>query len=360
MIKLNAAQEDKAKSLMLDIWIRTRQTANTRVESYYGSYSGSLLGRSYEKYAVAAATTIMQAITRRTFNFKEVDAALESIKEYGFAFGNSTKSDKCEWKIRNVAGAAKFLAWICQQTKVYWNDIAYTASEREAFKSGSVFAYYLFEAECFVSQPTKVAKTRASRAVTGATTGATRTGAPKSGYKSAGPQSAYVAGLVGKPGEKETLSDPLMFCVLGEKAGTIVPKAFIHPVENPAVDEHAKLNSDGLPIVKFGAGNGYTDLAIFHPNIEVMKGIMAKLGERGAFSKYSGVYVAKAKNEGSYFKVNTEFGEVYVKPTKLNEELFESIFEAMSDTETDVELEEAAGYAISNMDQFVRDCKMYD
>lgn len=358
MIKLNAAQEDKARSLMLDIWIRTRQTANTREESYYGSYSGSILGRAYEAQSVAASTIIMQAITRRTFNFKEVDKALESFRSYGFAFGNNTKSTSCEWKIRNVAGAAKFLAWICQETNVYWNDLAYTTAEREAFKKDSVFAHYLFEAECFVSQPARVAKTRASG---GSSAGAARTGAPKSGYKSAGPQSAYVAGLVGKPGEKEIVSGSLMFCILGDKAGTIIPKAFIHPVENSAVGEHAKLNADGLPVVKFGAGNGYTDLAIYHPNLDVMKGIMAKMEAKGLFSKYSGVGVAKTSNDGSgYFRVNTEFGEVYVKPTKLNERLFAETFEAMAVPGDAVELEEAAGYEIGNIDQFVRDSKMYD
>lgn len=360
MIKLNAAQEDKAKSLLLDIWIRARQTANTRAEEYtnWTKYGYSILSSTHDTVGTAAALTIMQAITRRTFNFKEVDTALERLKDNRVSFGNSTKSTTCEWSIKNTAGAAKFLAWICQQNRIYWNDTAYTPSEREAFKTGSVFGYYLYEAECFVSQPSRAARTRtASTRAAGSSGGSS---APKSGYKSAGPQSAYVAGLLSEPGKKETISSSVIFCITGEKAGTIIPKAFIHPVENSAVGERAKLNADGLPVVKFGAGNGYTDLAIFHPDKAVMDSIFASMESKGLFSKYSGVSVRKTNNDGGgFFRVQSECGEVYVKTTKLNEKLFEDTFAEMIPVAEEEPLIES-GPVILNMDQFVRDSKMYD
>ena len=365
MIKLNAAQEGRAKSFLLDLCIRTRHAPNTRSESYITSrYGTPFLSDTFSKVSSEAAQIIIRAMSARTFNFKEVDEALSRIKSYSFSFGDTPTAEHCTWTIRNIAGAAKFLAWICAQNRIYWNDAAYTPAERETWRTESFFANYLFEAECFVSQPSRVKRaTRAASAATdpSAGTGTGAAGAPKSGYKSAGPQSAFVAGLIGKPGEKVTVSEPELYCIAGDKAGTIVPKAFIHPVENPAVGEFAKLNADGLPKIKFGAGNGYTDLAILSRDAATMENILAKMPSH-LTSKYSGVSVRRTRNDASgYFRVNTEFGEVLVKPTKLNEALFAEVFEAMSCEACDEKpLYEATDPKIIDMDSFIRDSKMYD
>lgn len=367
MIKLNPAQENKANSLLLDLGIRARMLPNSRADEYGTSrYGISLLSSAYESISSKAAQTIMQTITRRTFNFAEVDSALASLKSAGFSFGDSPKARECSWSIKNVAGAAKFLAWICQQNRIYWNDIGYTPAEREAWVKGSNFAYYLHQAECFASQPSTAKKTAAvslDPTIKSTRTSRVGGGAPKSGYKSAGPQSGFVSGLVGKPGEKISVSESIIFCILGDKAGTITPKAFIHPVENPAVGEHAKVNKDGLPIVKFGAGNGYTDLAIFSTSPSVMEGILSGLKASGALDKYSGVKVVKTRNDASgYFKINTEYGEVLVKPTKLNEKFFMEACESEEACESldTPKAEEPRKPAIEDMDLFVRDSKLYD
>lgn len=369
MIKLNDAQANKARSLLLDLCIRNRLVPNTRAEGYGRSrYGVPFISGRFERVSASIATTILNALTNRTFNFKEVDEALANLKTYTFSFGDNPKSDYCGWTVKHVEGTAKFLAWICAENKIYWNDSAYTPAEREAWRSESVFARYLFDAECFVSQPSKKVRTRTAVDPTrepGTEMPAAEKTAPKSGYKSAGPQSAYVAGLVSKPGEKETISERLIFCIQGDKAGTIVPKAFIHPVENPDIGEKAKVNAAGLPIVKFGAGNGYTDLTIFSTSPKVMEDILAKLAAGGkALSKYTNVKVVKTHNDGGrFFRVNTEYGEVLVKPTKLNEKLFIEALEDLSEN-TVTELSEAIDYSsvpnISNIDNFTRDSKLYD
>jgi hypothetical protein len=303
----------------------------------------------------------MTTIITRSFTFSQVDKCLDKLKTYKICFGPTPTADTCTWCIRNVAGAAKFLAWICEQNRIYWDDSAYTDSERAAWRSESLFAHYLHVAGCFASQPTKTSGTTGTGSTGSAGAGSTRatsTGsAPKRGYKSAGPQSAYVAGLVGKPGDKAPISDRYIYCIVGDKAGTITPKAFIHPVENPAIGERAKVNSAGLPIVKFGAGNGYTDLAIFSKTPDTMERILDSLRRDGkSLTKYSGVHVIRVKTDSSnYFRVNTEFGEVFVKSTKLNEKLFEEATAA-----EDAPLAESSTPAIIDMDKFVRDSKMYD
>lgn len=365
MIKMVSAQEGKAKSLLLDLCIRNRLAANTRAESYAESSASHFRGKSLlsdrcHAVVIKAASTIMNTITRRTFDFSEVDKALVTLKDYGIQFGDNPKSTECTWQIRKLDGAAKFLAWCCMKNEIYWNDTAYTTAERDDFVSKSSFAYWLFEGECFVSQistkkPAARAKVASTDPTAGTTVGSRSGGAPKSGYKSAGPQSAFVAGLVSKPGEKEHVSSSYVYGLVGDKAGTITPKAFIHPVENPAIGETATLGKSGLPLVKFGAGNGYTDLAIFTTSSEAMEKIREQLVTRGTCAKYSGVRVVSVKNDGKgFFKVNTELGEVLVRTTKLNEKLFE---EAMAAEAVDKSEDTPA---ILHMEQFVRDSKMYD
>ena len=365
MIRLNPEQMGKARSLLLDLLIRTHLVPNSRSETYVTPRSGySLLSPYYDKIASELSRTIITSLSNRSFKFTEVDEAIRSITGRNFVFGNTPASADCEWTAKNDRTIARYLAWICAENKIYWNDLAYTEAERASMRESSIFAAALYDAECFVSQPVTKPKATSSRGAsrTGATS-ATGTG-PKSGYKTAGPQSAFVAGLIGKPGEKVSVSSSIIYCIVGDKTGTITPKAFIHPVENPSVGERAKINKAGLPIVKFGAGNGYTDLAIFSERAEDMERIYDALVRDGkAISKYSGVHVAKTKNDASgYFKVNTEFGPVLVKPTKLNEKLFTETLEAMccEEAEDTLPLEESGGIEISDFNRFARDSKMYD
>jgi hypothetical protein len=362
MIRLNPEQMGRARSLLLDLLIRTHLVPNSRSETYANPRSGySLLTPYFDKMASTLSRTIITSLLSRSFKFAEVDEAISSLTSRNFMFGDTPASTDCRWAAKNDKLIARYLAWTCAENKIYWNDLAYTEAERASMREKSIFAAALYEAECFVSQPS--AKPKVARSKSAGKTGAAGTG-PKSDYKTAGPQSAFVAGLIGKPGEKVSVSSSIIYCIVGDKAGTITPKAFIHPVENPGVGERAKVNEAGLPIVKFGAGNGYTDLAIFSENAEDMERIYAALVKDGkAISKYSGVHVAKTRNDSSgYFKVNTEFGPVLVKPTKLNEKLFTETLEAMCCEEAadTLPLEESGGIEISDFNKFARDSKMYD
>lgn len=367
MIRLTSSQLDRAKSFVLDLCICSGISSNTRTLEYANFYYCIFnLDSRYARTYKTAADTIMNAIKRRTFNFKEVDRALQQLKEYRASFGETPKSTTTDWTVKNIQTVAKYLAWACAENHIYWNDVAYTPAEREEFVSGSMFGAAIKDAECFATQPTTVVRTRSASTSSAASTSSVggSTGVAKSGYKGAGPQSANVAGLIGKPGEKTHPVTSGVYCIVGDKAGTIVPNAFIHPVNNSAVGEKARVNAVGQPTIKFGAGNGYTDLTIYSTDKTNMETIFDKLKDKGLFSKYSGVHVAAVKtNAGGYFRVNSEYGEVLVKPTKLNEKLFEEIFEAMTySEEKNVDLTELteATRAIEDIHKFVRDSKMYD
>ena len=372
MLRLTADQIDRAKSFILDILICAGIASNTRSLDYTSSSYYCILNPdtydSFKSKYKSASVTIAHAITRRTFNFKEVDEALAMLKRTSAEFGTSPKAATCDWKIRLTKTAAKYIAWVCAQNKIYWDDTAYTPAERSEFVASSEFAAALYEAECFVSQPATVKRTRTTTVSDdGVSTTSATSGAPKSGYKSAGAQSANVAGLVSKPGEKEKISSSVVYCIIGAKAGAIIPNAFIHPVENPSVGAISRVNSAGLPIVKFGAGNGYTDITIYSPDKAFMESIMSKLSEKGLLAKYTDVRVVGVKvNAGGYYRVNCEYGEVLIKPTKLNEQLFTEAFEEMKKAaeslveDTTAEKAEQKTEAILDMNKFVRDSKMYD
>ena len=341
MIKFNEAQANKAYSVLLDLLIATDVVPNSRDGLYCNRYS-SILNASKIRYIKPYLTTIKNAIIRRTFNFSEIDSAFRTLYNQRVTFGDTPKADERNvWKPNRDTTLPKFIAYVCAKKNIFWDDTAYSKEEMDTIKADSLFARMLYEAECFVTQPLpKARRTTLVDPSTGSSGGST-SGAPKSGYKSSGPQSANVVGLVGAPGEKTTVSGKV-YTVIGDKKGAIVPNAFIHPVNNPDVGEKASVNSDGLPIVKFGAGNGYTDLTVYSEDESVMNTIKANLEAKGALDKYGKVaYIVSVKpNAGGYFKVNTEYGELLVKPTKLNEKLFEEIIEAMKATEADVKPEE--------------------
>lgn len=364
MIRLTSDQANRALSFMSDICIATGIVANTKPSTYTDTrYCIINADSSYSSTYKEAASTIIKCITRRTKNFNEVERAISTLKRYRARFGDTPTSDVTQWEIRKEETIAKYIAWFCAEQKLFWDDTSYDPEERKSLVESSYFAHALYDAECFVSQPTRTVRTRTAKAAGGDPTGAPGTpGVPKSGYKSSGPQSANVAGLVGTPGEKVSAGTSTVFCIVAAKAGTIIPNAFITPVENPAAGVHAKVDASGLPVVKFGAGNGYTDLTIYSTSSSVMEEIRAKLGATGLLAKYSDVHVAEVKaNSSGYFKINTALGQVLVKPTKLNEKLFTEAFKEMCESANkDTEFPSIDKDAISDIKQFVRDSKMYD
>ena len=328
MIKLSKSEQDKALSFMLDLCIRANIVPNTRAAGYdaeehsllHGTETGA--GRFYKR----AADNITNVITKRTFDFMQVFDDLEGIVKRNTVFGTSKEATLPTWKPTSSDTLAQYLAWVCQEGGIYWDDIKYSPEERTAMiDEEGAFAKALNDAEVFASQPGKAVGASGTPSAAPAPKAAPAAGgAPKSGYKSAGPQSAFVKGLVGTPGEKLAAPSWRLFCIVADKTRATYPNAFIHPVENPDAGERAALNSAGLPIVKFGTGNAYTDLTIYSDDRAKMDEILSKISARGITSKYDNVHVAavSSKPGNVYYKVNTEFGEVYVRATKLNEKLF--------------------------------------
>ena len=149
--------------------------------------------------------------------------------------------------------------------------------------------------------------------------------APVSSYKSSGPQSANVVGIINQGAGKQFYAIDL-FSIEADKIGANTPHAFIHPVENRAVGERARLDkATGLPKILFGSGNGYTDCTIFFESLAAADTALIELQKDPDNARYKNMKVVKNKpgNKG-YFKVNTALGEVLIKAVKLNETLEEA------------------------------------
>lgn len=367
MIKFNSPEKlNLAKSLLLDIFIKAGMITNTRSIGYTESYYTIIGSRSSNM--INTCNSIGNFITRRTFNFTEIQRNTQNF--VGMYVGNTCNSESAEYRFSGgkftTTFVVKSIAWFCQENNIIWDDSPYTAEELQDFVNNNPLASLLYEGHCFASQDDLKAKKIKTKPVVDDTTsgGSTSSGGTskaKSGYKSAGSQLAYVKGL--ESTDKETFSD-LMYCIIGDKAGTITPMAFIHPVENKEVGETAKVGLDDLPYVKLGAGNGYTDLAIYSPDENVMKEILTSLDT----SKYSNVRVVAVKPAGTgYFKIKTSASMggksqiVYVKPTKLNEHFFtECLDNEEKTTEEDPVIESWEGGGILDIEDFVRESILHD
>jgi hypothetical protein len=367
MIKFNSPEKlNLAKSFLLDVFIKAGAITNTRSISYTEDYY-SIIGSRLTS-VTNACNNIVNFITRRTFNFTEIQRGAVNFE--GLYVGSTCNSETTDYAFPGGKFTpnfvAKSIAWFCQENNIIWDDSPYTADELQDFVNNNPLASLLYEGHCFASQDDLKAKKVKTKTVADDTSsgGSTVSGGiskAKSGYKSAGSQLAYVKGL--EDTTKKTFSD-YMYCIIGDKAGTITPMAFIHPVENKKVGETAKVGLDDLPYVKLGAGNGYTDLAIYSPDENVMKEILATLDT----SKYSNVRVVAVKPASTgYFKIKTSASTggksqiVYVKPTKLNEHFFtECLDNEEPPAEDDTVIESWEGGGILDIEDFVKESILHD
>lgn len=143
---------------------------------------------------------------------------------------------------------------------------------------------------------------------------------PKNDYKSTGGQSGNVRDLKGTAGTKEILSVPMVFVIKGVNANTAkVPYAFIRPLK-------ASGASGNTNKVFLGDPSGYTDCTLFFTTIQEADAFLIKCNNGTIPSNISNLQVAKiGVDKNGYYKVGTEYGDAYIKASKLNEELAEEV-----------------------------------
>ena len=218
----------------------------------------------------------------------------------------------------------KVFANVCAKREIFWDDAEYTPFELDYFKK-TIFGEALWDFRCFVSQEPDVLKVP----TTGATTTAPKTTA-NNGTTTAAPRATgaghtlyrnNAGGIVGT--SKDILTVPEMYCILGEfnPKGKTSPKIHVSP------------QGQAAPLrVKYTSGQGHNDCILYFDNLSTANDFKTKcdanLPANVAFLKVKKL----ATDPNGYVKVDTQYGDAWIKASKLHEEIIED--------EPDVELVE--------------------
>lgn len=257
---------------------------------------------------------------------------------------------------------AQALAWICQETQIYWNDKdpALTSYEVQAFKK-SAFGKALVKADCFASQQdrlqgtapkqttvaaaantaqapsttpaatantaqTQAAGASSSSPLGGSYTNRRITGNAKNPYKSLGPQSGFTRGLIGTPGNKITLNGNLyaVACKSAKNGKTLA--AFCYPVQGQT---KLPLAPNGGNLIMLGDPSGYTASVLYFTNMpdaqNIYDFVQVKYDNTAKWNlaTQSGLTVIPVKADpNGYYEILLENGSsAYIRAKMLNEEL---------------------------------------
>lgn len=281
-------------------------------------YSSRSAGRNYVSYYSStkrAAEAICEEIKYRNFDFMTVDRYLDGLARTVYF---SPLHDTTDNKRLNAKQLANILAAFCASVEIFWDDVNThkTVDELETYKK-SVFGKACSDFQCFLSQQAalkdKASKKTAARTVVEPGSGKS---APKSGYKSSGPRSGDVKGLVMPSKYVPTTASRKVYyaeCVF-EPAKTKLQTMFIDPIRHPAEVNY----------VRFGDPSGYTSCTLFFETIEALEKALAvvRTGAVKVPSNITGFNIMEAKiDSNGYFIIKTEVGEALIKANKLNEEI---------------------------------------
>lgn len=269
-----------------------------------------------------AAQTICTFVKARPIDYKsfvDVDKALEKLATLLFYPDLSIISfNKTKVRITKKPAPmlAKYIAnFFANELKIPFDDSTITTYEMAELKK-TVIGKALFAFGCFASQQgAKISKAQKAPSNQTSQPGQPKA-APANGYKSSGPQSQNIINIVGQAGQKHVAKGPTSYCIEADKIGKNTPNAFIKPLDS-------KHNKNGVAEVFFGSGNGYTDCRCWLDDENDAKAFLVAVQNKFS-SKYTNIHISKAKSDpNGYFLVKSEFGDVAIKASKLNEALKE-------------------------------------
>lgn len=269
------------------------------------------------------AQTICTELVNR--DFADIDTAINGISRFRFR-PNYTGTGK--YKALKPDTVAKAIVYFAEEIGLYWDDTIRTPYEIDEFKK-TILGGMVYKYGRYISAiKDKTTRNRATRSVAGNTASA----APQNGYKSSGPQSGNVRGLIGNPGEKLYANGPVSYRIEGDKVKSNTPRVFIKPLTASGAAGNANK-------VYISSGNGYTDCTCYFddPNDaqnfldKIIPDVNKLIQEKRAIADIAGLRVVKVKSDpNGYFLVNTEYGPCAVSAKTLNETLTETIKEEAS------------------------------
>ena len=306
--KLTPAEQRNARSWLHDVFLAGKLLDESKAKRADGS------DRFYNRYSskpriVTACEDICNEILNRSF--KDIQNSLNYVSNYSFYkdFNNT----RTIYKSSSVL--ASYIAWFCKENGIYWDDTVASTYEIELFEKTDL-GQAVKEFGCYISVVTQIKFAKGTT-----TTGkGTRSGQPKNDYKSTGGQSSNARDLIGTPGVKINVSGTEVYCIEGVNANTTkIPAAYIKPLSTSG----AAGNTNKVFI---GDPSGYTDCKVFFEDFNNALTFLDNCITGNKIpSNISNLKVVKAKvDKNGYFEIGTEFGPVFIKASKLNEELIEA------------------------------------
>lgn len=296
---------------------------------------GSSLGNRWtglSSYSVRGAIkTVCDEITLRSFDFFNVDTALNQLADCKFfvdptAYGRVKGARMVKRTPEQLAG---FIANFCAEQGIYWDDVNThkTVQEMDQYKK-TLLGGAVWEYDCFLSQ--QLNKGNATTASAASTTGATpaaqpATRAPRAPkapgqgpanpYKSSGPQSSKARDLKGNPGDKVYANTKVSFCIVADNAKSASPAyALVKPL-NKQGD-----NGNGTNKVFVSSSHGYADCTCYFDDINDANAFLAQCNAKNWGPDISNLRVMKRTSESNgYFIVGTEFGDCAISAKRMNE-----------------------------------------
>ena len=243
--------------------------------------------------------------------------------------GNPSQKDIYKLK---VAELCNIFANVCAKKEIFWDDSEYTSHELDYFKK-TKFGEALWNFRCFVSQePDKIkAPTQANTTATPKTsTPRTNTGGTGAGH------TLYrnnAGGLIGS--SKDILTGSFVYCIMGEfnPAGKTKPKIHVSP------------QGQSAPLrVKYTSGQGHNDCILYFDNLADADAFKVKC-EATLPSNVAYLAVKKtATDPNGYVKVDTTYGQAWIKASKLHEEVIVEDVDLMEEIMAEINSKPAMSY----------------
>ena len=307
MKKLTASEQVWSRPFIADLF-----TAGGLVRFPIRTFGTNFIADYYKSNASA----ICDEIKNRNFNFNALDSDLDRLSRCSVYQLHAR--DKGSKKLTAVQ-MANIIAAFCAEQDILWDDINTTRTtvEMETYRK-STLGRACWDFGCFLSQRADKRGTRARASTTRTVDPTTGKVVPKNNYKSSGPKSGLIGGLIGEPGEKIKFSASDNLFVIICKADKPKPQyVFVDPVSYKA----------DVNKVRFGDPSGYSACKLvfnsYTAATEAIERITAY--DLKVPVDITGFEIVQHKvDDNGYFNIKTEVGSAYIQARKLNEAIMEA------------------------------------
>ena len=341
MALLSTTEIKKAKAWLHDVfiwggWASTPQRT-VPIENYrymYGTHEENF--RKDDPKYQDAAKTICACIKHRTVEtqrFLKFDAAINTISQCSFLPDLEIKRGYVR---ENPDTLCAFIAWFCEENNLVYNNINTSVEEMKQIKNTligkTLWDNYLFARDHIPeNNPNKGTINISAHADTGnsntSTTQSTSTTSTQSGTPTAttvktGGAAGHTlyrnnaSGIITKGKLTDIARNHYMYWIGGEftNPGKTQPKL------------HVKPQGGKSPLkVDYGSGQGYNDCILYFVSEQDARNFMS-VADANKPNKVKYLQLKKiGEDKNGYVEVSTEFGNAFIKASKLHEEVEEDL-----------------------------------